>query len=114
MWEGFLSCLKLCSARKSSYWSRLPGLQDSVSCTTEGKETPGCQIKGAAKLDTNLEISSLKALLEHFQRAYCWYYNKLNTKKGRVARLSMVLGSLHAFQLLPFLQGTKQERIQYH
>ena len=48
-----LLCLKPCSTRKSSYWSRPPGLQDGVSCTTEGKETPGCQMKGAAKLDTN-------------------------------------------------------------
>ena len=49
-------CLKPCSTGKSSYWSRQPGLQDGISCTTKGEETPRCQIKGAAKLDTNVRF----------------------------------------------------------
>ena len=49
----------------------------------------------------------LKGTAGAFQRGYYWYYNKyFNMKKGSIVGAFYVAGSLYAFQLLQFLQGT--------
>ena len=63
-------CLKPCSTGKGSCWSRQSGLQDGVSCATKGEETPRCQIKGAAKLDTNVRF---------YPQRHCWNITDIST-----------------------------------
>ena len=62
-----------CIFKKSSSslhiaWSSgLPGLQDGINHTTEGQEAPESQIRGAAKLDTDVGFTH-KGTAGVFQR----------------------------------------------
>lgn len=68
------------------------------------KKFCGCQNKGTAQACYCCKISPLKALLKSFKRFSKRYYKRFS--KGITSMLLEFL-CLHAFQLLPFLQGTQ-------
>lgn len=75
-----------------------PGLQDGVIHTSEGEEARGCEARRAAMLDAEAGFHP-KGIAERFKVSQC-------DERGRCWD-SYGAGSLCAFQLLSWLQGTQ-------
>ena len=89
------------------------GLQDGVSCTIKGEETHGCQIRGAAKMDSDAEFHP-KGIAGVFQRGYYWDYKYVNVKKGNAAGVSMVLAAYVLFNYCCSYKELKHEQRRKH
>lgn len=78
-----------------------------VSCTAEGQEAAGGQIRGAAKLDTDAGFHPFGHCRSISKRLLPLLQQVRQREERQRRRAVYGAGSLRGFQLLPFLQGAQ-------
>lgn len=85
--------------------SRHPGLQDGVSCTSDGEETRGWSNRGMPSWILRQDSAPIGGTVGVFQ-SYYRYTTSVSMWRKEARWSFYAAGSFHAFQLLPFLEGT--------